>query len=269
MKLLTFCLVMLTTLVCCSQDGKFNFGARSAGMAGSSITLADEYSLFNNIGGIGKVSAHSVFAGYQNRYGIPEFQVIGGGAIYHSSVGNAGVGYYKFGDHNFSQQRIHLAVGNAFQMVSLGLGADLIQYTISAIGTRHVLALQFGGVAEITSKIHLGAHIFNINQAKIDEGTSERVPTLMKTGLSYRPSNELMINVEVEKDLDFEELVKLGMEYEVVTDVFLRTGLTTEPLITAFGIGFHPQNLQFDYAFSNDSRLGNTHDVSIAYSFRK
>ncbi|MEM7298170.1 MAG: hypothetical protein AAF391_07880, partial [Bacteroidota bacterium] len=160
MKFALSCLTLLLSLYGLAQDGKFNFGARSAGMAGASLTIGDEYSLFNNVGGLGQVDYHSAFAGYQNRYGIREFQVIGGGGIFHSDIGNAGVGYYKFGDHVFSQQRIHLAIGNQLQMVSLGLGVDLVQYNISTIGSRQVLAIQFGGIAEITPQLVFGAHIF-------------------------------------------------------------------------------------------------------------
>ena len=56
-----------------AQDANFNFGARHLGLAGSTITISDEYSLFNNIGGFGRLKHHVIFGGYQNRYGIPGF----------------------------------------------------------------------------------------------------------------------------------------------------------------------------------------------------
>lgn len=266
MKQFLFGLFVCLQLSLVAQDGKFNFGARNSGMAGASVTLGDQYSLFNNIGGLASVTDHALFGGYQNRYGVTEFQVIGAGAIYHSSIGNAGVGFYKFGDDLFSQQRIHLAIGNKFQMVSLGLGADLLQYNVSTVGTKQALAIQFGGIAEITSKLFFGAHIFNLNQVNLVETTGERVPTVMKAGVSYRPNEELMINAEVEKDLDFDEIIKVGLEYQIIEHVFLRTGISTEPFLSAFGVGFHPKKLQFDYSYSNDSKLGSIHELSLAFS---
>lgn len=264
----------LTLIACCflsaitfAQDGKFNFGARSSGMAGASLTIGDEYALFNNIGGLGQIEDHAVFAGYQNRYGIQEFQVIGGGGVFHHSLGNAGIGYYKFGDEFFSQQRIHAAVGHQLQLVSLGLGVDLVQYSVATVGTRHAVAVQFGGIAELAPQLVLGAHIFNLNQAEIVSETGDKVPTVMKGGFSYRPTNELMINLEIEKDLDFDEVFKAGAEYMIVDQVFLRTGISTEPFLSAFGVGFHPKQFKFDYSFSNDSRLGNIHEFSLAYRF--
>ncbi|WP_370089612.1 hypothetical protein [Ekhidna sp.] len=269
MKFVFFSSLLLLAHLVSAQDGKYNLGGRSAGMAGASLTLGDEYSLFNNIGGLGRVENHSAFAAYQNRFGVTEFQVVGAGAVYHSDIGNAGVGFYKFGDDLYSEQRVHLAFGNKIQMVSLALGVDLLQYNISTIGTNRALAIQFGGIAEINKQLRFGMHIFNLNQAQLDTETADKIPTIMKGGLSYRPSDELMINLEVEKDLDFDEVFKAGIEYQVVENVFVRTGISTEPFLGAFGVGFHPKNLKFDYAYSNDSRLGSIHEISVAYTFIK
>lgn len=265
--------LLLPVLLACSfsllsQDGKFNFGARNAALGGASLTLGDEFSLFNNIGGLGLVENHAVFAGYQSRFNISGFQTIGAGAVYTTDLGNAGVGFYKFGDDLYSQQRIHLAIGNKIQMVSLGLGVDLLQYNISTIGSRQVLAIEFGGIAEISEQFVFGAHVFNLNQAKVSEETNERIPTIMKGGFSYRPSKELIINIEVEKDLGFDETIKAGIEYQLIERVFLRTGISTKPFQSSFGMGFHPKNFKLDYAYSNDANLGNIHDLTLSCSFR-
>jgi len=252
-----------------SQSGSYQFGARSSAMGGASLTLVDEYSLFNNVGALGRVENHAVFAGYQNRYGITEFQVIGGGAVYTHSIGNIGVGHYKFGDDLFSEQRVHLAVGNTIQMVSLGLGLDIIQYHIESIGTIQTIAIEFGGVAEITPQLSFGMHIFNVAQAELDPELDEPLPTVMKGGMAYRPSDELTLTLEVEKDLDFDEIFKAGIEYKIINDVFLRTGISTQPFVAAFGIGFYPKRLKFDYSFLNDSELGNTHEITVAYQIRQ
>lgn len=268
MKHLTCVTLLITCLLSYGQIGSFNLGGRSAGMAGASLTFGDEYSLFNNVGGLGRVENSAAFAAYQNRYGVTQFQVVGAGAIYSTNVGSAGVGFYKFGDDLYSEQRIHLAFGNKFQMVSLGVGLDVLQYNVSTVGTNRALAIQFGGIAEITPQLRFGAHIFNLNQAEVSSETGEKAPTVMKAGISFLPSEELILNAEVEKDLDFDEVFKAGIEYRIIENVYVRTGISTEPFLGAFGVGFHPKNLKFDYAFSNDSRIGSIHEISVAYSFK-
>ena len=234
-------------------------------MGGASLTLADEYSLFNNIGALGRLEYHSIFAGYQNRYGVTELQTIAGGAVYNHKLGNAGVGYYKFGDDLFSEQRLHLAIGNRLQMVSLGLGIAVIQYHIESVGTKQAMAIEFGGLAEIAPQLFFGAHVFNVTQAELNPELDEPLPTVMKAGCSYRPSDELTLSIEVEKDPDFDEVTKAGIEYMIIKDVFLRTGISTQPFTAAFGVGFHPKKMKFDYSFSDDSELGNVHEIAVAY----
>lgn len=48
------------------QKGLYDFGSRSNGMGNSNSTLADEWSIFNNVGGISGVENGVVFFGYSN-----------------------------------------------------------------------------------------------------------------------------------------------------------------------------------------------------------
>ncbi|MEQ9231268.1 MAG: hypothetical protein RIF46_11350, partial [Cyclobacteriaceae bacterium] len=172
-------------------------------------------------------------------------------------------------DEFFSEQRVNVAFGHKLDRVSLGVSVDYLQYNIATVGTKGAMIIEFGGVAEITEQILFGAHVFNINQAKLVKETDERLPTVMKAGLSFLPSPDLIISIETEKDLDYDEVFRVGLEYQIVENLFIRTGLSTEPFNGAFGVGFQPKRFQVDYAFSNDSNLGSVHEVSVSYSLQK
>ncbi|MEM9897070.1 MAG: hypothetical protein AAF789_11940 [Bacteroidota bacterium] len=260
-------LIFLVALQGFAQSG-YSFGARHAGLAGASSTISDGFSLFNNPAGLGDLSDRYAFAGYQSRFGIKELQTVVAGGTYASKPGTFGASFYKFGDDNFSQQKIGLAFANKIQFISLGVGLDLIQYSINEVGTRQALSIQFGGIAQITKALLFGAHIFNLSQSQIGRESEEPLPTIMKAGLSFRPSDELMLNAEIEKELVFREVFKTGIEYQVIKKVFARTGIRTNPITGTFGVGFYPKKFQFDYAFSNNANLGGIHDLTIAYSFK-
>ncbi len=261
MRLYLFSFFFLLLVSIQAQDGKYQMGAASSGLGGSSLTITDGWSLFNNVGALGAVDETSAFAAYQNRYNVPGFQVIGGGFVHAMSHATAGIGYYRFGDEIYNQQRVNLAIGNKFQMVSLGAGINVIQYHAESLATRRRVAFEFGGVAQIIPELSFGAHIFNLKE-------SEVVPTVMKAGLSYRPSDQLMINLETEKELGFGEVFKAGLQYQLIEQLSFRTGISTRPFKSAFGFGLVLSGFLFDYAYISNPNLGGIHELSLAYKLK-
>lgn len=244
-------------------------GARQSAIGGAAVTLTDHWSLFNNVGAMGLISGDYAFTSYQNRYGITELSTIGAGYVKDFGEAAGGIGFYRFGDEYFSEQRVNVAFGHTLDRVSLGVSIDYLQYNIATVGSRGVMVVEFGGVAAITEQISFGAHIFNLNQANLVKETNEKIPTVMKAGISYRPSDDLMFNVETEKELDFDEVFKAGLEYRIIEKVVVRTGFRTAPFQGSVGLGFQPKKFLFDYAFSNDTNLGAIHELSISYRIRQ
>jgi len=264
---ISLCLLGIYSLELSAQNGRFDLGSRANGMGNASVTLADGWSMFNNIGGLARVENTMAMFTYQNKYGVPEFNTFGGGFVKPMLNGVAGIGVFRFGDDLYNEQKINLGFSNQFGLTSLGLNLNYLQYNIEGAGTKGILMLDFGGLATITDHLVFGAQVTNINQAELSSFTGEKVPTVMTAGLSYRPSNGLMLNAEIEKDLDFDAYFKIGLEYEIVKKVKIRTGLVTEPFESAFGIGFAPSAFDVDYAFRNNPNLGDIHELTITYRF--
>lgn len=246
-----------------AQNGDFRLGARSAGLGGTSTTLVDGWSIFNNIGALGALDHSSGMLSYQNRYDISAFQVVGGGYVQHTQPLNAGISFFRFGDDLFNQQKVSLAIGNSFDMVSLGLGVSFVQYSIESLGNQQAVVLEFGGLATLTKQLTLGAHAYNITQSRLSD--EETLPTVLKAGLAYTPTSALLISLEVQKDLDFDAILRAGIEYEIVKNVWVRTGFGTEPFKSAFGAGWKWKSFMIDYAFNDQTDLGAIHEISLTY----
>ena len=267
-KLSLFSCYFLTFSTLFSQNVFTGFGARNTALVGASIN-DDLYSIFNAIGALGRVESHRVFFGYQNRFGLREFQVIGAGGTLHHDLGNVGLSFSRFGDEVFNMQRMSFAIGNTIEIVSLGLGIDWIQSRVSSIGSIGTLAIQFGGTAKVSDQLTFGAKVFNLNQASLIKEAGENLPTVFSTGFSFTSTNELTINLEIEKELHFDEVFRVGIEYSIIGPVKIRTGISSNPFVSAFGIGVQPKKYKLDYAFTNHSDLGNIHELSIAHSFAR
>lgn len=243
-------------------------GARAAALSNASVCIADGWSLDNNVAGIARLEKSEIGAFAENRFGLKAFSTVAlVGIMKLGKSGGMGAELYRFGDKLYNEQRLGIGFAHQLGQVSLGLKADLLQVHVEEFGSKRVVAFSFGGQSEIIPNLLVGAHIYNFNQARLAEFQDERVPTVMKAGISYRPGKKVMLNAETEKDIELDADFKAGLEYQVIEKLALRTGFSTLTQSASFGVGFAARSFQINYAFTSQSRLGFSNHVSIGYKF--
>ncbi len=262
-----FMIIAILPLFCFAQDGDYTLGASNSAMADASVATVNNWALFNNPGASGALTQTTVMVSFQNRFDLSEIQVIGGGAIYHHRLVNIGVRYFKFGDDLFNQQLVGLTLSNKLQMVSLGGGVSIIQTHAESLNDDRVWVGEFGGLAQLTSKISFGAHIFNFKHGV-------EYPTTMKAGMQIEPLETIAINWEVQKQLEQREIYKVGLAYGLLDFLVLRTGINLQGVEdksrtntnASFGFGLNTSSFLMDYSF-NSGEIGAIHEISLSISF--
>ncbi|GEO06864.1 hypothetical protein AAE02nite_45280 [Adhaeribacter aerolatus] len=243
-------------------------GARTNGLAGVAVTLADVWAVSNNIAGITalKKPAAGVYA--ENRFNLKALSTVTLQGVYPiAKQGALGIELMRFGDKLYNEQKLGLGYAHRIGPVSLGLKATLLQLHLEQLGSRRAVALSFGGQSEIIPKLTFGAHIFNFNQAKLASYQNERFPTVMQAGLAYQPSAKLLLSLETEKDLEHAADLKGGLEYKPITQLALRTGFSTARQAATAGVGFVSRQFSIDYALGSHSVLGISNHLSISFGF--
>lgn len=251
-----------------AQSASVQMGARANGMANASATLTDIWSLTNNIAGLAKTDQTAFAFSY---HAIPSFKFFNRmAAVFAVPVKSsvAGAGVFRFGDDLYNEHILSLGFANRFGLASLGLKINYIQYHAAGMGTNTAFTLSFGGIAELTSQLSVGAHIVNINQPVINELTAERIPTQLIAGVAFKPSGKVILTSEIEKDLDHPPVWKTGFEYQVLKNIAFRTGFNLNPEIAFFGFGFKPGKFDLDYALQFHNPLGLSHQATVAYQFK-
>lgn len=248
----------------------FPIGARATGLANTAVAIQDSWSVFNNIAGVGTLKQTQVGIFYENRYSNADFNTVALTAVQpFNKFGTAGIGVFRFGNQNYSHLRISAGFAHTIEWVSLGLQLEYAQTNIFEVGTKSNLMLNFGGMAQITPSLRFGASVKNINQAKLADYQDQRLPTVMKIGLSYLVYQKLNLHVEIEKDVIQAPRYKFGIEYAIIEKFKARTGINVQPFMAFFGVGYQIHNFQFDYALSYHEKLGFSHGISLNYFFGK
>ena len=264
--LVAACLACISYTISAQSASTF-MGARTQGLAYASACLSDEWSIFNNVGGLAKINQVTTAFTYNARPGIAAFNTMAAVVAIPAATGVAGVGIFRFGDDLYNEQVITAGFSNAFGLASLGASIKYIQYSAEGFGTKGVLSFDFGGIASLTPKISIGAHIVNITQPSITED-DERLPTILAVGIAFTPSDKLLVTTEIEKDLDYSPTWKAGLEYKFYKKFWFRTGFNLQPNAGFIGFGFKPQKFVLDYAFMQSFDQGSRHQATVAYRLK-
>ena len=267
---LSFLLTITVPTLASGDEGAFPKGARAAAMANAVVTMADEWSFFNNIAGVASLRQFSVGMGYHNRFLVKEWNTVYAMALQPLKYGVIGAGVEHFGNSTFSQSRLSVGYAYKVRYVSLGLQMSIHQLNLNELGVSRRLLFQFGGQAELIPELHFGAHITNLNQSRLIPDLEERLPTVLKAGLAYKPNKKFTANGEVAKDIEYPASFRFGLEYALLEDVFfVRLGTMTQPAISTAGLGFNHKQWKIDFATQFHQRLGFSNHLSLLFSLER
>lgn len=247
----------------------FPKGGRSMGMGNSHTTLADAWSVFNNIGALADIKESQVAFSYDHRMQLNELSTLAALVAIKKDNLAIGFGVSQFGDKDFSQSQAGIGIAQRMGIASLGLKVNYFQTHTDGFGTAGSVVLEFGGLAEISPVLFFGAHVYNPTMASYGGDSPEKLPTIVKAGISYRPGEKVIANLEAEKDILLPPQLKIGLEYSLLQRLWLRVGFNNNPERVFYGIGFRPKRFHIDYAMTQHHRLGFTHHFSFSYLFVK
>lgn len=247
-------------------------GGRSAGMANSSVTLNDFWSIHHNQAGLTGIKNFSAGIYYEDRFGLKNMGLKAGAVVIPTkTAGVFGVSMTYFGYSQYNESKIGLAYAKSFgEKFSAGVQLDYLSTHIAEnYGNKSAIAGEIGLRFQINQKLCIAGHIFNLNMAKIAEYNDERIPTVARLGLSYAFSDKIIVTAESEKDIQYNPVLKAGLEYHPIDMLYFRTGISTNPVLNAFGFGLVFKNFKLDFATSYHQTLGFTPQFSIIFNATK
>jgi hypothetical protein len=136
-------------------------------------------------------------------------------------------------------------------------------------GSRGTVAVEAGFIAEVIKNLRIGVHVYNPTRSKTAQYNNERVPTILKMGLQYTFSDKVFTSVEVEKDIANKPILKIGAEYRIVKEVYLRGGLSNNPSLNAAGFGIELKKFNLDFAAAFHPQMGVSPQIGLRYRFEK
>jgi len=266
-RLIYFFIFLFLSLYGKAFQVDYPVGGRSAGLANASVMLTDYWSLFHNQAGLAFFTKPEV--GIHHKRGLIKQlgkQAIGMALPTSNGTVGASCSYYGFSKYH------EVKAGLAYSMLldeNLAAGVQLDYfhtYIDGFYGKAHTVAAEIGVIYRPINHLFIGTHVFNpFQSAKI--GNVEKMPTIFRFGAGYTIQDKLLLTAEIEMNLTNRPRFKAGLEYEIIDNFYLRTGITTNPVTNAFGIGYSWKNFMLDISFTRHIVLGYSPQFSLNYSF--
>ena len=286
LQLFLFSLLLLAAPRLRAQgNGPAGHGARAVALGNASATLHNEvWAAANNPAGLGSLTRPTAGAYFENRYLITSLNVAAvavalplgivepaaAGQPAHAERGVVAFEAQHFGGALYKEVRVGAAYGYRLGVVSIGGRVDMLQVSFQDLGSRRAVVGSLVGQAEVVpGHLTFGVYLYNLNQAKLADYQDERVPTVLRAGLAYHPSKQVLVVVESEKDVEHDAGFKTGLEYLPAPAVALRAGYASLSQQTTGGVGVKTSNFQFDYAAGWHSVLGLSQFLSVSWQWER
>ncbi|MDY0084592.1 MAG: hypothetical protein RBR84_01625 [Bacteroidales bacterium] len=250
-------------------EGTGPVGGRTAGMGNASVALSDFWSIHNNPAGIASQKTIAFGIAYQNRFMMQALSLQSAGVVAPTKIGVLGLSFSQFGYTLYKEQKLGLAYARDFgDVLRIGLQLDYFSTSFSdAYEKFQAISFELGVQYAVNEKLTAGAYVFNPGKARLSEYTDERLPVILRFGLAYQFSDQLIGTAEIEKNFDREASIRAGLEYFVLEKFFVRAGINTQPGIFTFGTGFDLGPVRIDLAGNLHQVLGTSIQSSLIIQF--
>jgi len=270
MKHLSLIFLVFFSLSVFAGNDNVPVGARSAGLANSSVTLSDVWSVHQNQAGLGFMRDAAAGVYYESRFMMPELGLSAFSLVVPIKVGAFGLSVRNFGFKSYNESKIGLAYGRAFgENLSIGIQLDYqnVRFADAYYGQRSIFTAEIGAIYKLSKAVTIAAHLYNPTQSKLTDYNGDRLPSVMRFGLRYQFSKRVFLASEAEKDLYNPVRLRAGIEYQAIDILYLRAGVSGSPLNTCFGFGLKLKKLMIDFAGTFHQVLGFTPQFSLNYQF--
>ena len=248
------------------RDG---IGAATHGLGGVISTSDNTEAIFNNVAGITSTENVEAISSLRSQYN-GFFVSMGFGLNLPHKYGNTVFSVIRFGDEIYSEQQFSAAYAFQKEGVQIGIRSNLLQINAQGLGTDLAASFDFGIITQLYGNLWLGAYATNFTQTSfITQDQVEPIPATISVGLKYQPLQKFIIQGDIFKEIEQDLSFRMGAEYQLSKNLLCRTGINSATKSIHWGLSLLLKKSTFHYAISNIARLGNTHQLSIVYRFKR
>ena len=265
--LLTCIFLSVSIPIIFAWDIATHVGGKTNSIGNCSVALSEFWSCHNNPAGFANYNNIAVGLSYENRFLLKELAYKNIGVIIPFDIGVIGITASQFGYNHYNENLIGIGLSRNFgPNLKIGLKLDYIFFKYSTDYAKiQTATFELGLQYHINKSLCLGAYIFNPINVKLKTLNNEKIPIIMRIGLSYFVKEDFLITAEVEENFENDFSYRFGLEYEIYKKIFVRSGFQLRPEIFTFGFGYDYNWFTIDISAQMNQVLGASLSCSFIY----
>ncbi|HEY1024226.1 MAG TPA: hypothetical protein VGE26_03620 [Sphingobacteriaceae bacterium] len=264
MKYLTLWVLLLPLFT----SAQMNEGARFTALGTSGVALKDVWAVEKNQAGLSDVVEITLSFNYEQRLMSQDISTQSALLAIPHRRNVFAFGFQRYGFSAYNQQRASLNyarnLGPAF---SAGINFSYHQLKIAGYGSSNAFSAEAGFQYEVNENLTFGAHIANPSNSRFNTEVNGGVPVALAFGVAYSFSDRVSFSADIEKVMDLNTDLKVGLEYEPVRWLLIRGGLSANPFRQYAGVGAWYQNIRIDAAVASEMVTGYSPQIGLSYAF--
>lgn len=266
--ILVFLIVIYSPVSAGFED--LGVGANALAMGNAFIGLANTSdAVFINPAGL-SLSPNLEFSTFYSRpFGLKELSYSTFSCKFSTPYVYPAIGIQTFGYNIYRENSFNISLARHYEnKIFYGMTFRYMHLAIKNYGSTGTMGVDLGIIIRASTQFSLGFVAKNVNRPTIGRH-KESIPQIYATGILVKPFPALRVTFDIYKDIRFPVEPRMGIEYRLFNNLFLRAGSSWEPAHFSAGFGLGLKMFNLNYAFYSHLALNLTHQLSITFTIPK
>ena len=244
------------------------YSTRAAALGGAYAALVNNHSaIFGNPSSLGYTDNRRLNILYGRSFGLKELANSGISVPLNSKLGNIEIGLSRFGFSLYHEDIVSIGVGKRIlNDAAVGIALRYLSIEISGYGSASTIGVDVGFSLKINPKLNFGVSAKNVNAPKLSK-SEDSLARSLRIGASFAVEDNVLLIAEYHKEENQIAVYRIGSEIEILSDQYLRFGITNNPSSFSMGFGIKLNRIDLNYSFNSHQYLDASQFFSLGYIF--
>ncbi|PWS28960.1 hypothetical protein DHW03_03750 [Pedobacter yonginense] len=238
-------------------------------MGNNGAAVSDVWSVQANPAAISNLQKLSISINYIKHLFSNEISTQAFVAVLPFKQNFVGLSFQRYGFSAYNEHKIGFAYAKKFgDNFSTAINANYHQIKISSYGATKGFSVDLGALYHFDNQLIFGAFVSNPSKQKFNSAEiAANIPISFNIGASYLASDRVLLAATISEVIHNQIEVKFGLEYQLMSLLSLRGGLSAKPFKQYAGFGLNYKKFLLDMATTYDANLGSAPQIALGYAF--